>query len=178
MGFWYPERSKDAGQKSAAIIEVRVNGTFNVGGDPKIDELGREMYFERERTDTVPFTTPVYERLSPTERSITHVWLTAGGELPWRQASREEYQALIFDFEGKNGEKLAKYRNAMAKTPYEQWLEGAPQRKKELEEALKGRTRHSGRRTRIWIGGRSTGCSSSSADGPVIVTARRRRGVG
>jgi hypothetical protein len=48
--------------------------------------------------------------------------------------SREEYlRVRIIDIEGKQGEKVAGFRKALEKTAYEQWMEGAAQRKQDRE---------------------------------------------
>ena len=135
-------------------IEVRVNFSDPPGNLPIHDAQGRPIYFEdvrgdgyfngsrdpnnrRDKRDKVPFATETFYRLSPTERSWVDPIFTAGGELPWKSVSREEYyNALVFDVEGNDGQKLAAYRKSLEKSPYRQWLDGAAQRKKERDEAL------------------------------------------
>jgi hypothetical protein len=58
--------------------------------------------------------------------------------LPWRQVTRDEfYDAVIFHNDGKEKSNLAEVRRAIDKSPYEQWLEGAAQRRQEREDLLK-----------------------------------------
>jgi hypothetical protein len=64
------------------------------------------------------------------------------GESPLHQLTREEVRrSQIVYLEGANGEKLAESRKLLAKTPYEQFMAGAPERKKtrdDLRAVLKG----------------------------------------
>jgi hypothetical protein len=70
------------------------------------------------------------------------VIFTRDGVFPWEPVSRETYlRALIHEVEGLSGEKTAEFRKGLEKTAYEQWLDGAAQRKKEradLAAQLKG----------------------------------------
>ena len=86
----------------------------------------------RVRVDTV-----VHERLSRTDESLAYVTLTTGGKSPWKSVTREQYlRALIFNAEGKNGEKETALRKSLQKTAYEQWLDEAAERKKNRDAAL------------------------------------------
>lgn len=113
------------------------------------DARGRAIFMENDRGKLntnpdisdfrLPRATQVYGELwnVPRERSFVEVLFVTAGELPWKPVSREEfYQATLFDLEGAKGEKLADTREALKKTPYQEWMEGAAQRKKEREETI------------------------------------------
>ena len=145
LGHYRP--SKAVAGEGSACISVQVNGTQS--GRLR-DAQGREIYIEADRGG--PSTNPnisdgrvpqkatqVYGELwnVPRERSIVDVLFVTSGELPWKPVSREEYyRAVTFDLEGANGEKLAEYRQALQKTPYQVWVEGAAQRKADHEAAM------------------------------------------
>jgi hypothetical protein len=120
-------------------LSITVNWAGILGSGRILDERGHEVYVEMARGEPRPLVTQVYGYLSPErERSFVRALLTSGGELPWRTVTRDEYyKAVIFDREGKGGEKLAGYRLALTKTPYQEWLAGAAQRKQNLEHTLK-----------------------------------------
>ena len=60
---------------------------------------------------------------------------TQGGAFPWTPLTREQYlRAQIFEYEGKDGEKLKEIAGSMSKTPYEEWMAGAGQRKRERDD--------------------------------------------
>ena len=143
--FFVPSRAI-AGEGSYCISVV-VNGRQS--GNLR-DEAGREIFIENERGK--PSTNPnisdsrvprkatqVYGELWNVrrERSITDVLFVTAGELPWKPVSREEYyRASLFELEGASGEKLAEFRAGLQKTPYQQWMEGAAQRKADREAAV------------------------------------------
>jgi hypothetical protein len=124
-----------------ADIVFLVNAADNAGGTR--DEQGRHVIIEESRWPKWPYSTVTYGSspsgtFNGTEVFQATAWFTVGGELPWIPMSREEYyNALILNTEGKNGERRAEYKKATEKTPYERWLEEAPKRKKEREEAIK-----------------------------------------
>lgn len=110
------------------------------------DAQGRGIYIEGERgkpstnpnisDSRVPHATQVYGELwnVPRERSSVEVLFVTAGELPWKPVSRETfYQATLLEQEGKNGEKMAEFRAGLKTTPYEEWIKGAAQRKKDRE---------------------------------------------
>lgn len=113
------------------------------------DPQGRLIYIEADRgkpstspnisDSRVPHkATQVYGELWNVrgERSIADVLFVTAGDLPWKPVSREEfYQASLFELEGANGEKLAEFREGLKKTPDQQWMEGAAQRKADREAA-------------------------------------------
>ena len=140
-----------AGEGSTCLsitVNSRQSGTIR-------DAEGRPIYIESNRA--TPSTDPnisdsrvarkatqVYGALwnVARERSGVNVLFVSAGDLPWKPVSREEfYKANVLELEGPNGEKQAAFRNALEKTPYEEFMEGAAQRKKDREAAaaqLKG----------------------------------------
>jgi hypothetical protein len=127
-----------AGHGSSQCITVRVNQDADHGSRAIYDEQGRGIYTEAQRGENIPFTTQVYGELSPTERSIVDVLLASGDGPPWKHVTREQYyHAVMLDIEGKNGEKVAKTRQALATTPYQEWIARADERKKNHEAGVK-----------------------------------------
>lgn len=154
--FFYP--SKAAAGEGCGCISVTVNA-------PQTGNLyaadGRQIYIEDARATRprgtpdetrgilweVPAATQVYGELwEPSrdiregrgERSGITALFVAGADLPWLPVSREVfYQANLRSIEGENGKQLAEFRAAMAKTPYQEWMEGAAQRQKDREETLR-----------------------------------------
>jgi hypothetical protein len=133
------------------LIRVFVNFSSPPAKSGVHDEQGRTIVFEDDRSNlsfgvfpatrqTVPLATETYFGLSPTDgNTFVKVLLAPDGERPFKPVSREEYYAaMIFEVEGKNGETIAKAREATASSLYQQWLGNAAQRKKEREEALAG----------------------------------------
>ena len=126
----------------AVTVNRRLEGRLN-------DAQGRAIVIEGDRgkpsTDPsisdfrLPHATQVLGELwnVPRERSFVDVLFVTAGDLPWKPVSREEfYQANLFEQEGAKGEKVAEVRDALKKTPYQEWMEGATQRKKEREETI------------------------------------------
>lgn len=132
FGRYGADRQQVAGEGCTCIAI-----TINAGpGSARTDERGKGYSIEAEKGTPLPGTTVVYGHLVENEpgRSMTVVF-TRGGVFPWTTFSREEYlRAQIFDFEGKDGAKLKETRQALEKTPYEQWVAEAPQRKKDRDE--------------------------------------------
>ncbi|CAN5791666.1 hypothetical protein BH23GEM3_BH23GEM3_13950 [soil metagenome] len=120
-------------------LSIRINHVDNLGSREIRDEQGREIYIEMARGEPLPLATQVYEGLLRTrDRSFVYVLHTSGGALPWTTVTRAEYyHAMIYDLEGKDGAKVAEVRQAFAKTPYQEWTEGAAQRKQVREETLR-----------------------------------------
>jgi hypothetical protein len=120
-------------------ISIRINHASDLGSSPLFDEQGRAVYIEMARGEPLPLATQVYDRLLRTrERSFVYVLLTSGGVLPWKSVTRAQYyNAAILDVEGRDGEKLAEIRKAFAKTPYQEWTEGAAQRRQIREQSLR-----------------------------------------
>jgi hypothetical protein len=87
--------------------------------------------YEKEKQPTGP------EGISASNGGKVAVLFTAGGVSPWLPVSRERYlRALILQVEGKNQETLKQLRDAASQTPYERWMSGAAQRRKERESAM------------------------------------------
>ena len=126
---------------ATGTIIVGVNTDENVHG--WIDPAGRDVIVEQTRWPSVPGSVVTYGvsgsgTVQSGEDFTLWAWFTPGSELPWRPMSREDYYtALIAQAEGNTGEIRAQHQKATEKTGYEQWLEGAAQRKKEREETLK-----------------------------------------
>lgn len=107
------------------------------------DEHGRPIIIEADPGKKIPGATVVYGDTPSDEREVwASVTFTRGGVFPWEPVSRENYlRALIHEADGLKGEKTADFRKALEKTAYEQWMEEAPQRKKDradLAAQLKG----------------------------------------
>jgi hypothetical protein len=137
--FFYP--SLAANKVATGAIVFGVNADENEHG--WLDQQGRDIIVEQSRWPRTPFSVVTYGTsasggLQPNEDFTLSTWFTRGAEFPWRSLAREDYyNAVIARAEGNNGEQRAQYQKATEKTPYEHWLEEAPQRKKEREEALK-----------------------------------------
>jgi hypothetical protein len=129
LRFFFHAPGGIAGHGSSQCLTVRVNQIADHGSRAIYDEHGRGIYTEERRGESSPFTTLVYGELSPTERSIVDVLLASGDGPSWKQVTREQYyQAVMLDIEGKNGEKVAKTRQALATTPYQEWIARADER--------------------------------------------------
>ena len=80
---------------------------------------------------------PARTGFSPTNYSAYAVFFSADGVSPWLEVSRQEYlEALIWDGETKDLKEIERIRQSRTKTRYQQWLEDAPTRKRERDEAL------------------------------------------
>ena len=113
-----------------------------------VDEDGGEIYLEQFPGRAIPGATAVYEyeqqeRPTRPEGITTRyggkvaVLFTAGGASPWLAVSRERYlKAMIIQVEGKNQETLKEMKGAASQTPYEQWMAGAAERRKEREASM------------------------------------------
>lgn len=137
LSFYSP--SKAAAGEGIGCVSVTINPRAPLGSNSIRDERGRDIYIEQERGDPLPLATQVYGKLleSRVDRSGVSVLMTSGGDLPWKPVTREEfYDATILDIDGKDGQKLAEFRKALEKTPYQEWMEGAAERKKNREEAI------------------------------------------
>jgi hypothetical protein len=143
--------------EGCGCIEVRVNANQSA---TMFDAQGRHIYVEPPRAMRprgtpeqtagilwqVPQATQVYGELwEPVrdiregrgEPSMVDVLFVGAGALPWKPVTREEfYQARLLEMEGRDGKEGAEFRAGLAKTPYEQWLEGAAQRQKDRERTL------------------------------------------
>ena len=146
IGLRYYRPSKAIAGEGGTCLAVTVNRRT----DGRLqDATGRVIYIEGDRgrpstkptisDSRIPHAVQVYGELwnVPRERSAVDVLFVTAGELPWKPVSREEfYRANLFEHEGAKGEKVADVRKAMAKTPYQEWMEGAAQRKQEREATL------------------------------------------
>jgi hypothetical protein len=102
---------------------------------PMPDEGGDGLYMERIRAATLFGATATFGRFHEENSEGLYVLFTAGGRSPTLPVSREEYlRAMIFTLEGKNQEKVHAAAAITSKTPYERWMEEAPERKKRNEE--------------------------------------------
>jgi len=100
---------------------------------------GFQVYVEGDRGAPIPPATQVYGGLldAANERSSLDVYFVSAGPLPWRPVTREEFiNTLIFEAEGERGEKVSREQAAFAKTPYQEWAEGAAQRKRERDQSM------------------------------------------
>jgi hypothetical protein len=135
---WFFSPTKQIAGEGCICITITVNPQVGSGDGPVYrDAQGRSVYREPPRDTPIPLATQVYNHLTPNTRSWGGVLLTSGNELPWKPVTREDYyNAVIFDFEGKDGAKLAPAVAAMSKSPYEEWMAGAAQRKTDREGML------------------------------------------
>jgi hypothetical protein len=144
LAFYAPSRAAAGEGRSCLVATVnpRQHGTMR-------DRRGRLIYIEGDRgkpstnptisDSRVPNATVVYGELwnVPRERSGVEVMFARAGDLPWTPVSRDAfYEAALIDLEGVNGEKLAAVRDSLAKTPYQEWMDQAAQRRKERETTL------------------------------------------
>ena len=96
---------------------------------------GFQIIVDGERGQPVPYATETYGGLpeAADERGGLGVRFVAAGPLPLRQVTREELiNTLLFEVEGRTSE----VQTAFAKTPYQEWMDGAADRKREREETL------------------------------------------
>lgn len=130
-----------ASKNAIGAIIIGINADENMRGD--LDPQGRTIFVEQSRWPLLPYAVATYGvspsgALQPTEDFSLWAWYTAGGQLPWLPVSREDYyNSIIASAEGNHGERRAEYQKANEKTPYQQWIAEAPQRKKDREETLK-----------------------------------------
>lgn len=125
------------------------NGALNALEDGKGDRLYSEHSFGAkiagamlayaEKTfdldEPIPPLKPV--ELSPKNQSWHNVFFSANGVSPWLEATREEYlEALIWNWETKDLKEVERGRQLLTKTRYQRWMEDAPKRKRERDEAL------------------------------------------
>jgi len=150
--------SKAVAGEGCGCITVVVNQTAS--GTLR-DAQGRSIYIEGARAMAprgtpaevaatlwqVPSATQVYGELwdfardireGRGERSVVDVWFVGAGELPWLPVSRETfYEASLIELEGADGNKLAEFRAGLEKTPYQQWMAEAEERRSNRELALR-----------------------------------------
>lgn len=108
---------------------------WSEGDRPMPDEGGDGLYTERVRTPALFGTTATFGRFQDENTEGVYLLFTTGGQSPTVPVTREEYlRAVIFSLEGKNGEKVKTAAAIVSKTPYERWMEEAPERKTRHEE--------------------------------------------
>jgi hypothetical protein len=161
LQFFVPSKAESG--EGCGCIEVRVNQTQSAR---MYDAQGRHIYIEAPRAMQprgtpeqiagtlwqVPQATQVYGELwEPSrdiregrpERSIVDVLFVGAGELPWKPVTREAfYDATLLEIEGTGGERLAEFRASLEKTRYEQWMEGAEERRRNREQTLSELAKH------------------------------------
>ena len=137
IGLWCPTRASGTEPPPTLVVTFNPNPILWSEGDrPMLDEQGDGLYFERVRTATRFGAAATYGDFDENKRIDTEglfVLFTAGGGSPTLPVSREEYlRAMIFTLEGKDQETVKKF--AAQKTPYQAWLDGAAQRKKDRDQ--------------------------------------------
>jgi hypothetical protein len=126
LGIFVPSKALNEG---CSCVEVFVNpqpeSIHPWDQRPKmLDERGDAVYLEEAIGERRPGATLVYGKLLPNDRSSYVVLLTTGGVSPFLPVTREQYlRMLIWELGGRG-----------AKTPYLQWLDEAPGRKRAREE--------------------------------------------
>jgi hypothetical protein len=101
------------------------------------EENGQSIYFERPRSSAAYGATAVYGTFGETNAPGLNVLFTSHNQSPTLPVSRERYlRAVIFELEGNDPEELKRQKAAAERTPYEEWMSGAAQRKKEREATL------------------------------------------
>jgi hypothetical protein len=140
FGLMFFAPSYEIALEGSRCIQITINPTLEDQHTTLRDARGNAIYVELARGKLVPFATQVYGSFdeSPNNQQPTEVLFTSGGELPWRQVTRDEYyDATILHHEGKGGSELEQVRRATQKTRYQEWLEGAAERRRVREESLK-----------------------------------------
>jgi len=97
---------------------------------------GIRIWDEGDRGKPVPYATLVLGELwdVPREPSSIGVIFVSAGELPWRQVTREE---LINTLLEEQEPVAAEVDQALQKTPYQEWMEGAEERRKIRAQTLR-----------------------------------------
>jgi len=118
---------------------------WSLGDRPVIDERGNALYMERPRREALLGSTATFGGFleDNTNTSAFFLLFTTANESPVLPVSREEFlRYKLFVHEGKDQGKLKALTADFSKTPYERWVEDAPERKKRNEElfALIART--------------------------------------
>jgi hypothetical protein len=141
---WFHEPSRKATQETGSTcIEVYVNrqlaGNRAISGDR--DGSERLLFVEADLGTKMAGASEVREGLGwlsdTAVRRSGYVTFSRGSASPWTAVSREQWlRALIFDAEGKDGDRETSVRKTLQKTAYQQWLEGAAERKKNVDAAV------------------------------------------
>lgn len=150
---WFHEPSRKAThEEGPTCIEVYVNkqlaGDKAISGDHDASE--RLLFVEADIDTKMAGASEVREGLrwlsDSAVRRSGYVTFSRGSAAPWISVSREEWlRTLIFDAEGKNGDRETSARKALEKTAYQQWLEGAAERKKNIDVAVTAVAQSQGR---------------------------------
>jgi hypothetical protein len=142
--FFYPVRR---GNEGCTCIDIRVNSESIVPGSRGIpDAEGREVMVEAARGAPVAYAVQTWDGLSEDRmvKSSVKVALVTSGELPWKHTTREEYYAAsILEREGPGGAQVKEFQKSLEKTPYQQWMEGAEERRKNREQSIAAAARQS-----------------------------------
>ena len=125
-------------------IEAFVNRVY-IGADPAtmIDETGRQLMVEPGIGEPIiPGATILHGGLRwdtpDADRRSSWVTFTPRGAFPWKPVTREQFLRFwIYHAEGPDyGVNEQAARKGLEKTSYDRWLEEAPARKKERDEAI------------------------------------------
>jgi hypothetical protein len=139
--------------EGSQCIVVRVN-RVQIGADTPtmIDEAGRILMVEPGIGDPIiPGATILHGGLrwdTPTaDRRSAFVTFTTGGAFPWKPVTREQFlQFWIYQAEGPDyGVNERATRRSLEKTTYDRWIEEAPSRKKERDDAIAAAAQVQGR---------------------------------
>lgn len=114
------------------------------------DDAGRDFLIEYPIGEPKPGSTVVYEGLRWSSLEFDQrpgfVTFSTGDVFAWRPVTREEYlRAWILSVEGKTGDLESSYRKQLEKTTYDNWIDGASERKKDREAAIASAARAQGR---------------------------------
>jgi hypothetical protein len=151
LWFFEPNR-KMTGGAGPTCIEVYVNrqlaGDRAISGDH--DAPDRLQFIEADVDTRMAGATVVSEGLrwlsDSAVRRSGYVTLSRGSASPWISVSREQWlRTLIFDAEGKDGDRETSARKTLEKTAYQQWLEGAAERKNNIDMAVTAFAQSQGR---------------------------------
>ena len=141
---YFPVRK---GHEGSECIRITVNnGNGAPGGNAMRDAQGREVLVESRRGAPVPLAVQTWDGLSEDRnvKSSVRVMFATRGDLPWRQVTREEfYAATILEREGQGGATSSEMQQSLEKTPYQSWMEGAEERKRNREQSIAAAARQS-----------------------------------
>jgi hypothetical protein len=141
---WFHEPSaKATAGEGATCIEVYVNrqdaGDRAVRGDR--DASARLVFVDADIDTKMAGAAEVRHGLTwvsdAAVRRSGWVTFSKGSAAPWIPVTREEWlRALILDAEGRGGDRETSARKALKKTAYQQWLENAAERKRNIDVAV------------------------------------------
>jgi hypothetical protein len=125
---WHPQNDLEDGKGDRLYIEHPFGETM-----PGALLAYADKVFDAD--EPVPPVKPI--GLSPKNQSYYAVFFSADGISPWLEVTRQEYlEALIWNGETKHLDQIKRGRELLTKTRYQQWMEEAPKRKRERDEAL------------------------------------------